>query len=137
MNNVEDALTREVQETSLAILTNAILATPVGDPSLWQNPGAAPPGYAGGHARRNWQVSIGGPGSVEVGGIDPSGQSAIALGQAELQLVDGGDTLYLEHTVPYSGRLNFEGWSIQAPVNYVGDAIDTALSGRQGRREVL
>lgn len=40
--------------------------TPVGNPSLWKNPDAAPPGYVGGRARASWQFSQTSPVSVKV-----------------------------------------------------------------------
>jgi len=32
-------------------------ATPVGNPSLWEDPDAAPDGYTGGQLRRNWTIA--------------------------------------------------------------------------------
>lgn len=133
---IETVLSEEIQQVGAAILTNVVLSTPVGDPTLWQNPNSAPPGYAGGHARRNWNVGINSIDDVEVGGIDPTGLSTIGEGQAEIELVDLNDTLNITHAVPYAQRLN-RGWSLQAPEDYVESAVDIALNSQFGGREVI
>ena len=69
VGQLERELREDFGETAFAILRNLIFASPVGDPTLWQQP-SAPPGYVGGHFRRNWIVSIGGFNDTVRGGVD-------------------------------------------------------------------
>lgn len=121
-----------VQETALAALRSVVLATPVGDPTLWQNPESAPPGYVGGHARRNWRVSLTGFGSEIVGtegrgpGSGGASSEAINDGRGTIERADVRQgAVYIFNNVPYIGRLN-AGWSTQAPANFVEKAVQVA-----------
>lgn len=92
--------------------------TPIGDPSLWSRP--APPGYVGGRARGSWNAEVGtvpeaGPGDAE---------SADAQVEAAIAEFEPGDTLYTALTVPYARRLEFDGWSQQAPDGFVRPAAE-------------
>lgn len=118
----------DVQKTALAVLRNVVIATPVGDPTLWQIP-IAPPGYVGGHARRNWNVSIGSP-KDEVKGIAGKGpgkagaqQEAIAEGSSEINKFNiARRRIIIQNNVPYIVRLN-NGHSTQMPANFVQKAV--------------
>lgn len=114
---VKGAIEKAVQETAAQALTGVVTSTPVGNPDLWQ--GNAPPGYAGGHARRNWLVSIGRANEQEVPGEDASGQEAIADGIATARRFTLENTrIVLHNSAPYIKRLN-DGWSSQAPAGFV------------------
>ena len=80
---LERELLDDVGETAFAVLRNLIFGSPVGNPTLWQNP-SAPPGYVGGHFRRNWIVSIGGFNESEIEGVDPAGAATLAAGKNEI-----------------------------------------------------
>ena len=130
---LSNVLEDDIAETALAALSNVVRATPVGDPKLWQNPGSAPPGYVGGHARRNWQVSlqassdliVGSPGS----GLGAGGATAEAVnkGTNVIERANPRNTsrIIIQNSVPYIGRLN-NGHSEQAPVNFVEMAVQAA-----------
>lgn len=98
--------------------------TPVGNPDIWQFPKSAPPGYAGGHARKNWQYKFGSAPTGEVEGIDAKGsrtaQNAILAG---VRASPGAGVHYLANNVPYAERLE-NGWShVQAPGGMVKLAV--------------
>lgn len=86
-----------VQQMALWLLAKARARTPVGNPSLWQNPDAAPPGYSGGNARQGWHISD----------ADYSGESAYAV---------------VANDVEYALRLEY-GWSSQAPAGMLRPAM--------------
>ncbi|HEX5539900.1 MAG TPA: HK97 gp10 family phage protein [Methylophilaceae bacterium] len=69
-----------------------------------------------GRFRNNWNV---GNGSIDTGtneGVDPSGSAQIAKAAAELQSISiNGQTIYVTNSLVYSYRLEYEGWSKQAP----------------------
>ena len=131
---LERALIDDFGETAFAILANLIFASPVGNPSLWQNP-TPPPGYVGGHFRRNWIVSIGGFDDTEIDDIDPSGANTLAEGLAEIRHYQGigepGVNLVIQNNVPYANRLAL-GHSLQAPDGWVDEAIDEGLGEPTG-----
>lgn len=110
---------------AFASLSTVVLATPVGNPSLWQNP-VAPPGYVGGRARGNWQVAIGVPNDAETGRVDGGGSVTIQTGRGTVAGYRLGPLIYVFNNVPYIGRLN-DGFSSQAPAGFVERAIDAAL----------
>lgn len=131
------------QETALAALSSVVVGTPVGNPTLWQNPDAAPAGYVGGHARRNWNVSLAGFRSDLIGtegrgpGAGGAAAEAINAGRAVIERFDvRAGRLYLFNNVPYIGVLN-AGHSTQAPANFVEKAIQVAtVRGDNSRKEV-
>lgn len=125
-------------ETAFAILRNVILGSPVGDPTLWQNPEGAPPGYVGGHFRRNWLVSIGGFNAREVDGIDQNGAPTLAAGFAQIKRFERakkGVNLIIQNNSPYANRLAL-GHSAQAKAGWVDRQIDAALSIPGGRKDL-
>ncbi len=125
-------------ETAFAILRNLILGSPVGNPTLWQNPEGAPPGYVGGHFRRNWLVSIGGFNETELDGIDANGAATLASGLAQItrfERAKKGVNLVLQNNVPYANRLAL-GHSTQAKPGWVDRQIEAALSIPGGRKDL-
>jgi len=71
------------------LLAQVVFRTPIGNPILWQNPGAAPPGYVGGTARNGWHME-----DEKYTGSSPHAS--------------------VVNSVPYIVMLEF-GWSKQAP----------------------
>lgn len=128
IRDLEEHVEKESAELAARILTNVVLGTPVGNPTLWQNPAGAPPGYAGGHARLNWQVSIDAATDVELPGIDASGSTAIANGIATARTAKITNVVYIVNNVPYIGRLN-DGHSTQAPVGFIDAAVTIGIQG--------
>lgn len=136
---LDRALLDDFGETAFAILRNLIFASPVGDPTRWQNPNAAPPGYAGGHFRRNWIVSIGGFDDAVIPGIDPAGAPTAAAGKQKIDsfVARGkpGPNLIIQNNVPYANRLA-QGHSTQRKAGWVNTAIELALGTPGGRKEL-
>lgn len=108
---------------AITVSDRLILGTPVGNPSLWQRAGA-PPGYTGGHARRNWQFSVTSPALGELQGIDASGARAKSeiLSEITSRLRKFSSIFFIQNNVPYASRLA-EGHSTQAPSGWVDAAI--------------
>ena len=111
-----------VKKVVLDVSSSIVLKTPVGDPSTWQHP--APPGYVGGRARGSWQYAQGAPLAVEPGGIDPSGQGPIGRVRAGVEVGDAATEHFVTSTVPYMRRLEYDGWSQQAPNGMVRMTIE-------------
>ena len=136
---LERELLEDFGETALAITRNLIFGSPVGNPSLWQNPASAPPGYVGGHFRRNWLVSIGGFVDTTVEGEDPTGASTLAAARDQIQRYARGrrigPNLVIQNNVPYANKLA-QGHSTQATIGWVDEAIDLGLNFPAGRSEL-
>lgn len=122
-----------IRGTLLSIFTAVIKRTPVGDPNLWvYNRGTSeepdyvdyiayqgyPPGYIGGTARGNWQAQIGAQPTSILDRQDENGQVTIAAAQPAIDDAPG-EVLWITNNVPYIERLEFEGWSTQAPSGMV------------------
>lgn len=81
-----------------------------------------------GRARANWFASIGAPvsGTVEYAG-NPSAASGEAISNAQVAISQApGNVFWITNNLPYIYRLEFEGWSKQAPNGMVRLAIDRA-----------
>lgn len=106
-----------------------VLATPVGNPTLWASP--APAGYVGGRARANWQVSIGAAASGVVAGEDAGGGSTISEGVGTINTAPAGQPIHITNNVPHIMPLN-EGHSLQAPAGFIQRAVAQASGGLEG-----
>lgn len=76
--------------------------------------------YVGGRFRGNWQVSFetGETGMLDL--IDPTGASAKASGRQVIEAFHIGiGSIWLMNNLPYGPRLEYEGWSNQAPAGMV------------------
>lgn len=72
-----------------------------------------------GHARGNWQVSIGGPATGVVAGADPSGAATLANGVTTIMADrDPFATVWITNNSPYIQRLE-QGNSQQSPAGMV------------------
>jgi hypothetical protein len=79
-----------------------------------------------GRARANWFTSIGSPTNetVEFTGSGSSAQS-LSVGRSMSDLKRAtGNVFYISNNLPYIYRLEYEGWSKQAPRGMVRIAID-------------
>jgi hypothetical protein len=66
-----------------------------------------------GRARGNWQTTIGAPATGEV---DRLGEGeAVKEVSATVADFSGGKVIYLSNNLPYIYRLEYDGWSDQAP----------------------
>lgn len=111
----------------IQLSTNIILKTPVGNPDLWlyKHPTKgyvdylayknAPPGYTGGRARNNWFPSISSPSTRQNKTSDKSGRASVKRLTTGANKLKAGQTFYLTNNLPYIRRLEYEGWSTQAP----------------------
>jgi len=129
-----------IRETALRFLRAVVLATPVGNPSLWSPQSLPPPpGYVGGRARGDWQVSTGGPETRQRDRIDKSGGATISEGAAKINNYNGRrgnfQPIFVQNNVPYIGVLN-DGHSTQVAAGFVERAIQVATAGRGTTREL-
>ena len=136
---LELELIQDFGETALAIARNLILGSPVGNPDLWQFPDSAPPGYVGGHFRRNWIVSIGGFNEAEIEGTDKAGASTVAAAKNEIRRYQNrrriGPNLVIQNNVPYANRLA-QGHSTQAEAGWVDEQIEAGLTIPGGQKDL-
>lgn len=134
---LQKELFEDVGETAFAILRNLITRSPVGNPDDWQNPDSAPPGYVGGHFRRNWLVSIGGFNETELAGEKEP--IAFTLGRGKNQINVFKRTraarLVIQNNVPYANRLA-QGHSLKAAAGWVDEEINLALRFPGGVKEL-
>jgi hypothetical protein len=106
---------QQVRAITLGLFRDVILASPVGNPTLWKH--KAPKGYVGGRFRANWNTSIGSPALDTTTIVDPSG--AFAIGNAAKNLGGAGTVTYMSNGLPYGPRLEYQGWSNQSPAGFV------------------
>jgi len=70
-----------------------------------------------GRAKGNWQTALGAPASGE---IDRLGDGAALAEVRSVSAQFGGDkTIFLTNNLPYIRRLEYDGWSDQAPAGMV------------------
>lgn len=102
-----------VDKICIDLLRKVVLRTPVGSPNLWKGP--APKGYVGGRLRASWNTS---PVSPDTQARDPdkSGSSAINRGIAAVASRPVESDVFITNSLPYVQRVEYEGWSTQAPV---------------------
>lgn len=72
-----------------------------------------------GRARANWNTSIGSPDLGVSDNKDKSGELAKARGRAVIGTATAAAPIYLMNSLPYIRRLEYEGWSKQAPAGMV------------------
>ena len=112
-NGNADAVVRKVV---MDLGTAMIDRTPVGDPLTWKQP--APAGYVGGRARGSWNYGYGAI-APPVEAIDGSGGASTARVAAGVTSHNPRGLHYITNSVPYMRRLEYEGWSKQAPAGMV------------------
>ena len=134
---LEGELFEDVGETAFAILRNLIIRSPVGNPTRWQNPDAAPEGYVGGHFRRNWLVSVRAADSSTTEGAGASLAVPLAEGRAKIIQFKASRALrlFIQNNVPYANRLAL-GHSTVAEAGWVDEEIDAALTIPGGTKVV-
>ena len=113
-----DADLEDIIYTTLTDLSRRVIQrTPVGNPSLWKSP--PPPGYTGGQAKGNWFASIGQPSAEKDLTIRARNAAKPLSRDAHIREAAIGETYYLTNNLPYIRRLEYEGWSGQAPEGMV------------------
>ena len=77
-------------------------------------------GYTGGRFRGNWQVSFDAKAVGQLERIDPQGSDTKNDARAVVMSFNAGvGTIWAVNNLPYGPRLEFEGWSSQAPAGMV------------------
>lgn len=114
----------------LDLLTKIVERTPVGNPDLWQNPNAAPPGYVGGRARANWQVRRTlTDNQLEKVDQSQDGQETVDRGLADLSKIQKPyGIIWIFNNLPYIVRLE-QGWSSQAGQGMVDISLAEITGG--------
>lgn len=114
-SDLEDIINEEVRATSLVLLRDVVIATPVDT----------------GRARGNWVIGVTTPVIEQFDNFDKTGGETIRRGATRI-----GDaraikypTINLTNSLPYVTRLN-QGWSQQAPAMFVESAIIRAVNRR-------
>jgi hypothetical protein len=92
-----------VQKVTLDILRRVVLRSPV----------------LSGRFRGNWQTTIGSPASGTLAVDDKSGNVATSAGQQALVSFQCGPSIFITNNLPYGRKLEYEGWSKQAPAGMV------------------
>jgi hypothetical protein len=103
---------KQVRFLCLELLKGVVLGTPVD-----KRPAR------GGRARGNWQASISTAASGTIDRKDPGGGATISAGKDAIQKAPG-TVFYITNNLPYIYRLEFEGWSKQAPTGWVRTAVE-------------
>ena len=136
-----------IRASLIDVTTRIVKRTPVGNPDLWVTKNSKgqyvdylaykgyPEGYIGGQARGNWFATINNPNAFySAGSIDPDGSNTIS--NAGAMAADApGNIFYLTNNLPYIFRLEYQGWSTQAPEGMVrvsviefNNALNKAIS---------
>lgn len=68
-----------------------------------------------GHARNNWQISIGHENTVELDGDDKTGSETIRRAQETIFTDKTTAPIFIQNNVPYINRLEYDHWSQKAP----------------------
>lgn len=82
-----------------------------------------------GKFRNNWIGSINVPVTTKKDTVDKSGNRAKASVATSLEKLKPGDTWYLRNNQPYGVRLEYEGWSRQAPNGFL--RLNVARTARE------
>ena len=122
----------------LRAVNGVVKRTPVGKRETWANNieraakglPPVPKGYAGGHARRNWQSSTSGPAQAEQDGIDPTGRQAEADGQRKTLGIRAYTQSFISNPVPYIEPLE-AGSSTLAPNGMVAVTVEELRNLRE------
>ncbi|MCC7172583.1 MAG: hypothetical protein IT459_19200 [Planctomycetes bacterium] len=116
---------------TLQVLDGVVKMTPVGRRELWaanitrkeKGLKPLPEGYLGGHARANWQVTLGGVPIDTVDAIDESGELTIAKGSATAQAIPPFSVAFVTNNVAYIEELE-DGHSTQAPEGMAAKTLE-------------
>jgi hypothetical protein len=111
--DLEEIINEEARATSLVLLRDVVISTPVDT----------------GRARGNWQVDLFRFADGEVDLLDRGGSIAIQRGAARINDARAVKypTITLSNNLPYIGKLN-QGSSTQAPKMFVESAIIRAVN---------
>jgi hypothetical protein len=83
--------------------------------------------YVSGRFRGNWQVSFNTAITENIERIDPKGSASKSAGAALIQtFTTEVGTIWMMNNLPYGPRLEYEGWSSQAPAGMVQVSVTEA-----------
>lgn len=128
-DSIPEGANRLKVAAAVAIDQTVVMATPVGDPKLWQHPG--PKGYVGGRARTNWVVGIGHADSSTTEAVDFA--TALRTGRTQIEGAKPGQAVHISNNLPYIVPLN-EGHSRQAPSGFIEQAVAAGLANVRNAR---
>lgn len=106
-----------VQKVTLDVARSVIEKSPVGNPDLWKGP--APAGYVGGRFRANWMFGVGKVDTTTTEDTDKNGGATLNRLAAAIGATGAGGVTFISNSLPYGPRLEYEGWSKQAPQGMV------------------
>jgi hypothetical protein len=109
VNKATHMTDRQVQYICMSLMRDVVDGTPVDT----------------GRARGNWQASTGSPITATLQAEDKNGRATINKGRPAAKDA-AGNVFYLTNNLPYIYRLEFEGWSNQAPQGWVRTAVQRA-----------
>lgn len=118
----KDRQDKVLRAASLRLFSSIVQATPVDKGVL----------------RNNWYCSLNGPSYQTTTTPAPVGTATIGRIREQLASVRFGEDIYLSNNLPYAYRIEFDGWSAQAPsgmvrtniVNWEAMVADAVRSAR-------
>lgn len=111
-----------VHRVVIDLAATIIYRSPWGRPELWVRP--APPDYKPGQFRANWQYSEGVAPSKIVAKLDKEGKDTVRAIAKAIKPTDAAEHVhFIVNKLPYGPRLEYEGWSSQAPAGMVGITV--------------
>ncbi len=72
-----------------------------------------------GRFRGNWQLTVGKEPTGNVDRTDKTGSATVAEGTKAVAKFEAGPDIFIVNNLPYGSRLEYEGWSKQAPAGMV------------------
>lgn len=117
-----------VREVATVALQTVVIATPVGNKTLWGPVARARvrPGYVGGRARANWMVGIYTARLDTTTERDAGGAETIQRGKSIIEEAFTAHEIHITNNLKYIVPLN-DGHSHQAPAGFVQLAVANAL----------
>lgn len=105
-----------VSDVFINLSTRIVSRTPVGDPMSWED--IAHPSYEAGTLKNSWFAGVGTPSGLNVRSPNTTGADALSNIKQIAPLVFG-NVAYLANPAPYATRIEYTGWSKQAPAGMV------------------
>lgn len=101
-----------VRAVNIELFSSVVRDSPVGNPDLWKWP--APKEYVGGRFRGNWQTTQDIPATGQLDRLQ-KGVGGPAIEEINQICARGYGLFWLSNNLPYGPRLEYDGWSGQAP----------------------
>lgn len=133
--HIREAVPEVKRKIAADALRLVIFATPVGNKTIWQEPGKAATGYVGGRARNNWYVGIGAAPVTVTEEVDASGGQRLSEGMSTIKSTPPEASIYIVNNLPYIEPLN-SGHSHQAPSGFIDQAVQRAASNAENYKPI-